>query len=407
MDMLTLFHNALRDVVFFAQHTSGVKLREYQIQVAQAITQSVIWKKGLSIVVIFPRQSGKNELQAQIETYLLQLYSKTDAEMVKVSPTWKPQTMNAMRRLRRILERNILTHEYWQKESGYIYKLGRARIFFLSGEPTANVVGATASLLLECDEAQDVTIAKWDKDFAPMAASTNATRVFWGTMWTRRTLLARELQAAREAEAQDGQRRVFIMGADQVACEVPAYGQFVREQAAKLGRNHPFVRTQYYSEEIDAEGGMFPKERLALMQGLHTRLMGPSKGMADQGESPAHPYALLLDVAGQDEAAQDESGVGSSVSGSASGSTQLRNTGRDATALTVVEIQLETIQDELIHAPTYHVVHRYQWVGVKHTQLYGKIKALVEPGTQDTWWSMRPGSAPAWPASWTRHFLTA
>ena len=54
-----------------------------------------------------------------------------------------------------------------------------------------------------------------------MAASTNATRVFWGTAWTSRTLLARELRAAREAEREDGAKRVFIMTADDVSKKSP------------------------------------------------------------------------------------------------------------------------------------------------------------------------------------------
>ncbi len=54
-------------------------------------------------MVMFPRQSGKNELQAQVEAYLLAMYGDMDTEMVKVSPTYKPQTQNAMRRLQRVL----------------------------------------------------------------------------------------------------------------------------------------------------------------------------------------------------------------------------------------------------------------------------------------------------------------
>ena len=50
-------------------------------------------------------------------------------------------------------------------------RLDGAMIHFLTGSPTSSIVGATASLLLECDEAQDVEIAKWDKEIAPMAAS--------------------------------------------------------------------------------------------------------------------------------------------------------------------------------------------------------------------------------------------
>ena len=102
-------------------------------------------------------------------------------------------------------------------------------------------MGATAGTLLEVDEAQDVQVAKFDKDIAPMAASTNATRVFWGTAWTSDTLLARELRSAKEAEKRDGMRRVFVLTAEDVAREVPAYGNFVAEQISKLGRNHPMV----------------------------------------------------------------------------------------------------------------------------------------------------------------------
>ena len=360
IDILAGAREGLQDLYLFARYFSGLRLRSYQIEAAKVIVDSVIHEKGKTFVVIFPRQSGKNELQAQIETYLLTIYQKLDAEFVKVSPTWKPQTINAMRRLERVLKRNALTHSRWRKESGYIYRIGGSRIFFLTGSPTANVVGATASHLLACDEAQDVTIEKWDKDFAPMAASTNATRVFWGTAWTSKTLLARELRAARAAEQQDGERRVFIMTADQVRKEVPAYGQFVDEQVKKLGRNHPFVRTQYYSEEIDAEGGMFPPGRRELMQGTHARRAAPEPGKV---------YAMLIDVAGEDESASDQNMIEEG---------KLKNAGRDATALTVVEVDLSTLLDELIQAPTYRVTWRSSWAGVKHTSLYAQIKSLAD-----------------------------
>ena len=296
------------------------------------------------------------------------LFFMVDAEVVKISPTWKPQSLNAMRRLERVLNRNLFTQTNWKKESGYIYRVGSARIFFLSGSPEASIVGATASTLLEIDEAQDVTIPKFDKDIAPMAASTNATRVFWGTAWTSNTLLARELRAARESERRDAlagrpvRKRVFIMTADQVAQEVPAYGKFVAEQIARLGRNHPMVRTQFYSEEIDAEAGMFPARRQALMVGSHHRLDSPPL----REGSGVGIYALLIDVAGEDEGLQNnESG-------------ELQNTGRDSTALTIVEINLSSLADPLIQAPIYRIVQRLAWLGVKHSALYAQIKSLAE-----------------------------
>jgi hypothetical protein len=346
----------LEDPLVFSEIGSEIKLRSYQQAVARAVIDSVRKHLGLSFVVMFPRQSGKNELQAQLEAYLLCLYIDKDLEIVKASPTWKPQSLNAMRRLQRILERNMIASILWTKEQGYIYRVGRARIFFLSGGPETNIVGATASLLLEVDEAQDVSPAKFDKDLAPMAASTNATRVFWGTAWTADTLLARELRTAREAERADGQRRVFVCTADEVAAEVPSYGAFVRDQVARLGRSHPMVKSQFYSEEIDAECGMFPPARRALMRGMHPRQMQPTGGKA---------YAFLIDVAGEDEKIAGDENAG------------LQNPGRDSTALTIIEVDLATCADPLIKAPTYRVVDRRLWTGVKHTALYQQILSLA------------------------------
>ena len=268
-DILANVDLAIRNPLLFIEALSGIRLRKYQVGPAKAITQSVLDHSGRTYVIIFPRQSGKNELQAQIEFYLLSILNDRDAELVKASPTWKPQSLNAMRRLERVLDRNEVTKNAWSKESGFVIKVNKARIYFLSGSETANVVGATANVLLQCDEAQDVTIHKWDKDFGPMAASTNATRVFWGTAWTSKTLLARERKAAEKLQAEDGIQRVWILNAEDVAAEVPRYGDFVAAQIAKLGRNHPMIKTQFFSEEIDAEGGMFPPERLAKMQGTH------------------------------------------------------------------------------------------------------------------------------------------
>ncbi|BBB47137.1 hypothetical protein [Pelolinea submarina] len=359
--VLLQLRRAMADVDTFIDTCSTIKLRDYQRGVAEAVFRSVQEGAGRSFVVMFPRQSGKNELQAQLETYLLCCYYLMNAELVKVSPTWKPQTLNAMRRLERVLDSNLIAKHLWTKESGYIYRCGKARIYFFSGQPRSNIVGATANVLLEVDEAQDVLPAKFDKDIAPMAASTNATRVFWGTAWTSRTLLARELRAARKAEKQDGQRRVFVLTADDVSREVPAYGDFVAGQIARLGRNHPMIKTQYFSEEIDAEGGLFPPARVAMMKGEHAPQVSPLPGKL---------YAMTLDVAGEDEAviADPESGEVES----------LANPKRDSTALTVFEVDLASVDDPLINKPTYKVVQRREWVGVKHSTLYGAIKAMAE-----------------------------
>ena len=89
--------------------------------------------------------------------------------------------------------------------------VGRARCSFYSGAPGSNVVGATADLLLEADEAQDVERDKWNKEFRPMGASTNVTSVLWGTAWTSDTLLADTIRSLRRQEAVDGEHRVFMV----------------------------------------------------------------------------------------------------------------------------------------------------------------------------------------------------
>ena len=355
-DKWSEFREIMLDILQFFVKYSHFHLRDYQREVVLAIVESVRAGLGLTFVVVFPRQSGKNELQAQIEAFLLSVYSKGSAEIVKASPTWKPQAQNAMDRLQRVLSRNELTNKAWRKESGYIYRLGGARITFLSGEPTTNVVGATSDILLDCDEAQDVQQSKWDKDFAPMAASKNATRVFWGTCWTSKTLLARERRAAEQAEIRDGRRRVWVLSAEDVAAEVPAYGVFVAEQVAKLGRGHPLVKTQYFSEEIDAEGGMFPAERLRLMAGSHAEQILPMQGEI---------YAITIDVAGEDESAQG---------GSEPEQIGLKNPARDATALTVFQVSI----DEFTKQPSYRVIAREEWTGYEQTRVYSLLKSYID-----------------------------
>ena len=184
--------------------------------------------------------------------------------------------------------------------------------------------------------------------------------MFWGTAWTPRTLLARELREAKAAEKLDGVRRVFLIDANIVSREVPAYGKFVMEQVARLGRQHPLIKTQLFSEEMDGEGGMFPARRLALLAGSHPRMSSPRANQI---------YALLVDVAGEDE------GITRNLE---DGNQELANPRRDSTAVTVIEIELDSLADPLVKAPSYRIVDRTSWTGIKHTALYGKLKGMAE-----------------------------
>src|SRR5207244_2816487 len=106
--------------------------------------------------------------------YLLTMRARAGGAIVKAAPTFRPQVVNSMLRLKEVLNNPLAEVIPVEGEHGYILRLDQARVLFLSAEPSASVVGATASILLEVDEAQDVDPEKHDRDFAPMAAATNA-----------------------------------------------------------------------------------------------------------------------------------------------------------------------------------------------------------------------------------------
>src|SRR5688572_11701507 len=183
-------------------------LRPYQRVVARAVRDSVNAGDGRTFSVMVARQGGKNELSAQLEISLLHSHANQDLDAVKCAPTFSPQAKLSLRRLwsRLHAARSLLRPAL---ESGYIVRLGRARQVFLSAEPGANVAGHTCHTLLEVDEAQDVDPEKFDKDFRPMASTTNATTVYYGTAWSETDLLAQVKARHLEMERKDGIRRHF------------------------------------------------------------------------------------------------------------------------------------------------------------------------------------------------------
>ena len=356
LNLVQVIKAFLSDIRLFSKIVVRRPLRGYQLAPARAIVESVLQKRGETFAVVMSRQAGKNELSAQLEAYLMNLFQQVrGASLVKAAPTYKPQVENSLMRLRDCLDNP------WNKEfvhggaGGYIVRLGRCRAYFFSAQPTANVVGATASVLLECDEAQDVDSDKWSKDFAPMASSTNATTVFYGTIWTSRTLLAQVMRRLRAQQAADGRQRVFLVPWQEVAKEVPAYGEYVAKEMARLGPNHPIIRTQYKLEEIDEAGRLFTAERVARMRGVHPRAREPVAGGV---------YVITVDVAGEDEDQEGE---------------ELRSEQprKDSTAVTVLQVDLATVEDPLIGFPSYRVVNRYWWTGKKHSQLYSTLVDLM------------------------------
>jgi hypothetical protein len=181
-------------------------LRAYQVRVAREIALSVLRGEGRQFAVVFSRQAGKDETLAQLEAYLTFLHRLRGGSMLVVNPTYRPQGLISRRRLLDRLAVPLIGRVAGQ--GGYTLSVGRASCGFLSAAPTAQARGETASLLMVCNEAQDVAPDRWDAVFDPMGAACHATQVFSGTVWTSHTLLARQIAYLSELERKDGLRRV-------------------------------------------------------------------------------------------------------------------------------------------------------------------------------------------------------
>jgi hypothetical protein len=279
----------------FSSGFVGVDLYPYQLEAGNAIVRSVLARHGDSFVLIFARQSGKDELLANLILFLLARFAERGASIVCAQPTFQPQTLNAMDRLQaRASQRPFFTSGGFERKQGHIYRLLSARVNYLSADPSASVVGATADRLLIINEAQDVNPTVYDKRFAPMAASGNATRVFSGTSWTVDTLLDREKRRLLQLEKRDGLRRVFIVNGEQVALHDHFYGRFLHEEIERLGREHPLVRTRYFCQNLDARSGMFTPAHRALMQADRARRLPTATAHSGDTSRRSDPSSFSL-----------------------------------------------------------------------------------------------------------------
>ena len=387
------------------------ELRPYQSAIYWAARESVLRRRGRTMTVEIARQGGKNEVSAQLGIWLLAYFSGKGGKLVKAAPTFNPQALVSLRRLQDRLDDGGFAGR-WRLEGGNIVRLERSQQTFLSAEPTSNVVGATADLLLELDEAQDVERDKFLKEFRPMGATGNATTVLYGTPWDGGSLLETMSEENRELERKDGVRRDFRFDWEAVAACSPLYGRYVESERARLGEEHPLFRTQYRLLPIAPGEGMFNRSQLALLRGGHSRLRGPL---------PGRVYVAGVDVAGEpwgaggasstEEAmrrasgepwgatpfefpqdrlrqAQGERSLGGEYGADAStgsgepwgatlrqaqGERRLERGGRDSTVVTIGEVE----SGGRLDAPSVRVVEHYRWTGEPHHALTPSLVELL------------------------------
>jgi len=326
-----------------------MRLRPYQQEVAKAVLDSIQGSNGRTLSVEIARQGGKNELSAHLELLLLTLYMAKGGNLVKCSPTFKPQTIVSIQRLRDRLDEFGFDGVY-RTEMGYIITLGSARQIFLSAEESSSVVGHTADILLEIDESQDVSKEKYTKEFRPMGSSTNVTTVHYGTTWDDSTLLEEIKQTNLELERKDGIKRHFRYDWQQVSKYNPDYQRYVEGERARLGEDHPLFRTQYLLVPIKGGGGFLTRQQIVLMMDSYPRLKEPQTGKT---------YIAGIDLAGEREETREAAMISAKPK-------------IDSTVITIADI--DTARTE----PTARVVEHYQWTGTPHSQLYAQMVDILK-----------------------------
>ncbi|WP_376797562.1 hypothetical protein [Thermogemmatispora sp.] len=353
------------DIEHFACNVLAQPLYPYQCQIAAAILDSIRGGQGEIFSVMLARQMGKNQLSAVLEAYLLA--NAPEGTIVKAAPTFKPQLLTSRRRLLGLIQSSPLAERLWRSGDHLLGLAPRAdpqlirrqsgpRILFLSAAPESNVVGATASLLLEIDEAQDVSPDKFDRDFRPMAATTNATTVLYGTAWSDDTLLARQRAFNLERQQQGGARTHFEYDWRALAAINPAYRRFVESEIQRLGANHPAIQTQYLLQPISGAGHLLTSLQRNLLQGSHL--------WQEEPQEEEH-YVAAIDVGGEEPRPEEQLALLNQP-------TAYRRQ-RDSSVLTIARLG----QTELGLA-SLHVVHQCWWTGRPYLEQYSALLALAE-----------------------------
>jgi hypothetical protein len=333
-----------------------IRLRPYQEEIARAVLESVEERRGLVFSVEMARQGGKNELSAILEAVLLTLHLESGGSMVKASPTFRPQAIISMERLKQRLD-GLGYGGIWHSELPYTISLGAARCVFLSAEGRASVMGHTADILLEMDEAQDISRQKYTREFRPMGSASNCTTVLYGTAWDDASLLEEVKQANLELQRKDGVRRHFGFDWQEVARYNEDYRRYVEAEMERLGKDHPLFLTQYALVPIHGGGRLLDLRQLALLQGGH-----PRRQRREEGKF----YVAGIDLAGEEPPAEEYESV------------RLPLRARDATAIVIAEVSDPPRETALPAGPQIKVVELCCWTGVEHHRLYPQMVSILK-----------------------------
>lgn len=286
-----VYIRARRDPQWESEVLSKRPLRGPQAEIIKRVEKFVAEHQGGVMPILLSRQTGKNELAAVLQRRHLwrRQNAPQDSIWIRTAPTYLPQIVNSKKRLRAILKldgKKRVMHPIFRKrkliqEEGYIWRVGNASVEFISSGPQANVVGATASECLDMDEAHKVDKDKFDEDFAPFTADTDAATLLWGVASNGLDTI----EWYRENNIENGypERNLFY------PCEVwmdvrPQYRKHVEGRIKVLGYDHPIIKTQYRLIKVPAVGRFLQANHIRnLFSGDHERELAPRDGDRYEG----------------------------------------------------------------------------------------------------------------------------
>lgn len=317
-------------------------LRAYQARVLRRLLRAIAARPSAPLTVLMPRQSGKNEIAAALVACLLRANAHEGGTVVVCAPTLDPQARISAGRIRAALAATdpLVPAAGQSRSRGDTVAVGRARAVLLSANPQASVAGHTASIALIADEAQDIDEDWFNRQFRPMAASTGAPTVLFGTAWNGRTLLERAVEANRtqDGASPHGPRRHHEASWREVAAVLPAYGAYVEAERERLGATHPLFLSQYELVPGEVAGRLLTRDLLAALEGGHELLVAPE---------PGERYAAGLDFGGEGEDA-------------------------DATVLTIARVESRAGNGGVV----CRVVAQREWRGAPYPLVLDEVRAL-------------------------------
>jgi hypothetical protein len=210
------------------------------------------------------------------------------------------------------------------------------------------------------DEAHKIDAGKFEEDFMPFTASTNAPTVMWG-------VAADELDLLHEYRSlNEGTDRCIVVPWDVWAEESPAYAAHCANRLRKLGEDHPVWLTQYCLKPVQSIGGyLSPTQQASLFSGEHPALEKPRQGMR---------YGMLIDLGGESEMDADAASI------------MELEPGRDYTWIWVFEWDPRQKWDLY---PQVRLVNAHWYVGADHMGLIPTVVKLCQ------WWGVTSGCGDA------------